>query len=397
MVKSNSRLRYLFEVYYCKTATRQEIDELFELVKSELYSDEIIELIQEFGLQNADNQSVFSTVETSMIYQKINLALRKPKLISFPSRKNLFRISAVAASVLFVIAGYFILKQRKIKNESDLVAKAQKFDYSPGKQGAILTLANGTQINLDTVTDGQLKLKGGVIVTKKGGRLIYHSSSSVKEEILNTVNTPRGRQYELVLSDGTKVWLNTESSITYLNTFKVNERVVSITGEVYFEVAHNPKAPFRVNFKSPDGRDGMIEVLGTHFNVNSYADEKNVKATLVEGKVRVFSHPNNLYLEPGQQAEIEKAGRLVKNNNVDVMEVIAWKNGYFEFNNEDITSVMRQVSRWYDIKVVYSGKIQPREFAGKIGRDLSLTQVLKILDNYGIHSKIENDKLILYN
>ncbi|RXM47846.1 FecR family protein [Flavobacterium sp. YO12] len=298
---------------------------------------------------------------------------------------NLFRWKRLmlAASFLLMIGvgSYFVFK--KDNNHSSKLASHKAEDKKPGKTGAILTLSNGSKIVLDSVGNGLLANQNNTTVSKKNGGLVYDANSGA-QVVYNTMTTPRAHQYHLELSDGTKVWLNASSSITFPTSFAGNERKVKITGEVYFEVAKDKKKPFRVLVN-----DMQINVLGTHFNVNAYQDEATVNTTLLEGSVLITEKSKKILLKPGQQAQKQKSGVIVVNNDVNTDEVLGWKNGLFYFEEANLQTVLRQLSRWYDVDVVYENGVPTRSFAGEIQRDLNLSQVLRILEKNKVHFKIE--------
>lgn len=298
---------------------------------------------------------------------------------------NLFRWKRLmlAASFLLMIGvgSYFVFK--KDNNHSSKLASHKTEDKKPGKTGAILTLSNGSKIVLDSVGNGLLANQNNTTVSKKNGGLVYDANSGA-QVVYNTMTTPRAHQYHLELSDGTKVWLNASSSITFPTSFAANERKVKITGEVYFEVAKDKKKPFRVLVN-----DMQINVLGTHFNVNAYQDEATVNTTLLEGSVLITEKSKKILLKPGQQAQKQKSGVIVVNNDVNTDEVLGWKNGLFYFEEANLQTVLRQLSRWYDVDVVYENGVPTRSFAGEIQRDLNLSQVLRILEKNKVHFKIE--------
>jgi ferric-dicitrate binding protein FerR (iron transport regulator) len=255
-------------------------------------------------------------------------------------------------------------------------------DVEPGGQKAVLTLSDGSTIVLDNAGNGQIAQQGQTQVIKLGNGEIQYKSGNQKtgarEVVFNTMSTPRGGQYQLVLPDGSKVWLNSESSITYPVMFSHQERKVKITGEAYFEVAKDKTKPFRV-----ETGDMKVEVLGTHFNVKAYADEGPTKTSLLEGSVKVDMQ----VLKPGQ-AFIN--GRIVPTN---VEQDVAWKNGIFNFNNENLTQVMKQLARWYDLDIVYPDGVPQKEYGGEIGRNLKLNQVLKGLENSGVHFELNGKRV----
>lgn len=314
-----------------------------------------------------------------------------------------FRVAAAAAVLLLMVGGFWLYESRKPEMGSRESASAMpRKDVLPGHNGAVLTLSNGQKIVLDSAGNGQLAKDANVAVIKKDGEIIYRGKTN--EIVYNTISTAKGRQWQLTLPDGTKVWLNAASSIQYPLSFTGSERKVEITGEAYFEVVHNAKMPFRVYINTPSGDGGIIEDIGTHFNVNAYSDESNIKTTLLEGSVRVSTghhsslvNPNSsLTLLPGEQAQVNakaKSVKLVKD--ADVMQAVAWKNGVFAFTDANLPAVMRQLSRWYNVEVEYAGAIPSGEFSGKIGKNLTLAQVLKGLTSTRVNFRIENSNKII--
>ncbi|KAF2328616.1 FecR family protein [Flavobacterium daemonense] len=292
-----------------------------------------------------------------------------------------------AASVLFVVGlGTYFLFQNDSKHLKVLASKKIN-DKDAGKTGAILTLSNGSKIVLDSVGNGLLANQNNTTISKTNGGLVYEANNDA-QVVYNTMTTPRARQYHLELSDGTKVWLNASSSITFPTSFAANERKVAITGEVYFEVAKDKTKPFKVVVN-----DMQINVLGTHFNVNAYEDEATVNTTLLEGSVLITEKSKKIILKPGQQAQKQKSGVIAVNDNVNLDEAIGWKNGLFYFENANLQLVLRQLSRWYDVDIVYENGVPSRAFEGEIQRDLKLSQVLRILEKNKVHFKIE-DKIL---
>ncbi|HEX9151453.1 MAG TPA: FecR domain-containing protein [Flavobacterium sp.] len=290
---------------------------------------------------------------------------------------------ALAASILLVmgIGTLFFIKN---SNESPVVVTSRLADdKEPGKTGAILTLSNGSKIVLDSVGNGLVANQNNTTVSKKNDGVVYTAGSGA-QVVYNTMTTPRARQYNLELSDGTKVWLNASSSITFPTSFAANERKVILTGEAYFEVAKDKTRPFRVAVN-----DMQVNVLGTHFNINAYDDEAAVNTTLLEGSVLLTEKGKQVLLKPGQQAQKQKSGAIVINDNVNLEEVMGWKNGVFYFDNASLQTVLRQVSRWYDVDVVFEKGIPTRTFEGEIQRNLQLSQVLKILEKNKVHFKID--------
>jgi len=266
-------------------------------------------------------------------------------------------------------------------------------DIAPGKNAAMLTLANGEVINLSDAKNGILALEQQINIRKTGdGQVIYSAGISSEALVYNTMNTPRAGKYTLTLADGTIATLDAESSITYPVAFGKKERRVKMTGQVYFQVVHNADQPFRVDVK-----DQMIEDLGTEFNINAYDDEAIMKTTLIEGSARVIYHGSSALLSPGQQAAIHRGAEKISVNKVDTEEATAWKNGYFLFNNEPLESVMRKISRWYDVDVVYPSVAPIGEsYLGSITRYSNVSKVLQMLEITGdVKFRIEGKKIIV--
>ncbi|QNK64279.1 FecR family protein [Pedobacter sp. PAMC26386] len=304
------------------------------------------------------------------------------------------RVASAAAIFITLSAGiYFFTKKTDITPQLSVNQRGD--DVMPGGNKAILKLSDGSQIVLDNAKNGLLTQQGNSAVTKlANGQLVYNKTKGKPGVVLyNTMTTPRGGQYKLTLPDGTNVWLNAASSITYPTTFIGKQRNVSITGEAYFEVAKNREKPFYVKSSSQ-----TIQVLGTHFNINAYEDEHDVKTTLLEGCVKVSLNNTagsaGMTIKPNEQTILSK-GNLSKST-VDVDDIVAWKNGETTFNEANIKSVMRQIARWYDIEVSFNGNIpEERLFTGEISRNARLSEVLKILELSKINFKIEGKKLIV--
>lgn len=302
---------------------------------------------------------------------------------------------AAAAVVVLATGGYYwYAQQQKAASLVKNIPAAPKEDMLPGGDKAILTLSDGTSITLDSAANGAIARQGNAAVVKRAdGELEYQLNGTAPAIALqNTVRTPRGGQYRIILPDGTRVWLNAASSISYPTVFTGKERRVQVTGEVYLEVAKDAGKPFHVGI---DGRSS-VEVLGTRFNVNAYADEADIRVTLLEGSVQMES----AVLKPGEQGIAAKNN--TGNNNtitidrkVDTDAVMAWKNGLFSFQHADIRTVLRQLSRWYDADVEFRGRVPNMEFGGEIERGLPLSDVLRNLESFGVKFKIENKTIIV--
>jgi transmembrane sensor len=311
-----------------------------------------------------------------------------------------WRIPAAAAVFLLIASSIFFIFNPKNKKQelakTELNRPTPVNDIAPGGNKAVLTLADGSSIVLDSAANGTLTQQGNIKVQKlDNGQLAYTVNGKQvtenDEAFYNTISTPRGGQYQVTLADGTQVWLNAASSIRFPVVFTGAERKVEITGEVYFEVSKNAAIPFKVKTAASE-----VVVLGTHFNVNAYDDEAAVKTTLLEGSVKIIAAGQPIkYLQPGQQSAINKQGTITVLNNADIEEALAWKNGRFQFNSADLKSILRQISRWYDVDVVYKGNVN-LHFTGQLTRNDNVSKVFEELVLTGeVHFKIEGKKIIV--
>lgn len=334
------------------------------------------------------------------------------EIFEISTTRRFLTFTRVAAAILIILTTGILLYYMRNSTPAPIAnaikpGLQRKNAIVPGGSKALLTLADGSTIILDSAGSGALAIQGNTKVVKLAdGRIIYDASQKVaggKQQVAyNVLSTPRAAQYELILPDGTKVWLNAASSIKYPTAFTGKERVVEITGEVYFEVAKvfahhsgpgNNKQekvmPFRVKAKGMD-----VEVFGTHFNVNAYDEEQTIRTTLLEGSVKVISGSRQVFIKPGEQAKLYTSGAL-NIEHANLSETIAWKNGLFQFENASIQTVMRQVARWYDVEVVYEGQVTTDRFQGKLYRNTDISQLLKILELSGARFKIEGKKIIV--
>jgi len=325
------------------------------------------------------------------------------------ARRMLFQRPAVrwaaAAVVLLAIAGWWLIGPVNDGGGTKPVAvQAMAQDVLPGGNKAVLTLAGGQRMVLDSMHTGIVAQQGGAHIDKLADGALSYRPGGGAAAVFNTLSTPRGGQYRLTLADGTNVWLNAASSITYPTAFSGKERRVTVSGEAYFEVAKDKARPFYVKVGEME-----VAVLGTSFNINGYADDADIRTTLLEGGVRVNAGKGNAVLRPGQQAVVPAVGqvagaggqiaaagkKIAVEKDVDIAQVMAWKNGVFNFNNMSLQQVMSQLSRWYDVDIAYQGKPEAKRFGGKIGRNLNLSEVLGGLKDMGLHFKIEGKKLIV--
>lgn len=325
----------------------------------------------------------------SLIHAKIGVAKPKAGRILLNNWK---RLSIAASVILIAGAATFLYFNNSSANNTNIASiqkpAKQKNDAAPGHDNAMLTLADGSTIILDSAANGELAQEGNMKVLKIDGQITYAGNSEADRVIYNTMTTARGNQYQLQLADGSKVWLNAASSIRFPTAFTGNERKVEITGEAYFEVAKNPSRPFKVLVASPAG--GMeVEVLGTHFNINAYDDEAAVKTTLAEGKVKVTTGRSLVMLQPSQQAVLNKENQQLKAMQANLEKELAWRMGMFEFQDDDLLAVMRQLSRWYDVDVSFSGAVSKKLYTGSIRRQATLSQAFQILKLAGVSYTLE--------
>ena len=300
-------------------------------------------------------------------------------------RQAWFRYASAAVLVItFSILTWMIIKPAGQQQTSSNATTPVPV-IPAGTDKAVLQLADGKTIQLDS-TSGQIIHDGNLNVNNNSGKLNYDGVSSKVE--WHTLSTPRGGQYNLRLPDGTEVWLNAASSITFPNSFTGNERLVKITGEVYFEVAQQKDQPFKVDINGK----ASVEVLGTHFNINAYADEPYIATTLTEGAVKMTDRQQSAVLSPGQQARINTKGmNVLKNADTDL--VLAWKNGLFRFEAASIEEVLRQLARWYDVDIVMEQNDPDILFSGEINRNLTLMQALIVLDKMGVRFSLQGRSL----
>jgi hypothetical protein len=359
-------------------------------------------------------------LKQSVAQEQINPAIgemleaKLPFILNRPQKRSLLRslqtpwVRYAAAIIILLGAGVYFLQGKHSPRVASVKHPTPKIDVAPGRQGAILTLADGSTVVLDSLGNGLVATQSGTKVLLHNGQLAYNADGSSSSQMAyNRMATPKGRQFQLVLPDGTKVWLNAASSLRYPTIFSNKERTVEITGEAYFEVAKlvNPSTGQRVPFNVKVNDQTEIQVLGTHFNINSYDDENTVNTTLLEGSVRIVSRGEKAVLVPGQQAQVAMPSavkdqtqgapgiKIVPDANVE--KVMAWKNGVFDFQDASLEEVMRQLQRWYNIDVVYEKGVPKLEFIGRMGRDLSLASVLNGLEMSKVHFRIEEGRRLV--
>lgn len=313
----------------------------------------------------------------SILKAKINGGKTERKTIPF------YRYIAAAIILVSIsfITYYAVSPKKEILTKAEV---ANVLDALPGSDKAILTLADGSKVVLDDHAKSNISKSSFLTISKtENGQLIYkviaNGDINSSKIAYNTIETPRGGQYQVVLPDGTKVWINAASSLKYPEIFRGNERKVELTGEAYFEVAKNKTLPFRVMSKNQE-----VEVLGTHFNINTYMDDKSIKTTLLEGSIKISNQKSVKILSAGEQAVIADygLGAIIVNPNIDTDNETAWKNGQFRFNNAGLKSILNQLERWYDIDIDYA-TVPDRRFNGMVPRNAKLSEVLNMLSLTG--------------
>lgn len=388
---SSSALKSLLEQYLTGTLSEEDFKRLWLTLKDrESEADwlsaieEAIRIKTQTGLSDPHKAEEALAKIKARIYEEENRVQHSPRIVRLYTDNK--RIFAYAAAVIVVIISTVVYLQyypdNNIQSQTADIIQPQH-DVEPGGEKAVLTLADGSTIVLDNATDGKIAQQGHMQVIKlPDGKIQYKAvNSGDNEEVsFNTMSTPRGGQYQLILPDDSKVWLNAESSITYPTAFVGNERRVKIIGEVFFEVAKDKTKPFRVQTG-----DMEVEVLGTQFNIKAYPDEGPTKTSLLEGSVKI----DRQVLKPG---EAFMNGHIVP---TDIDQDVAWKNGIFNFNNQNLAQVMMQLARWYDLELVYPAGIPQKEYGGEIGRNLKLGQVLKGLENSGVQFQLIGKRVVI--
>lgn len=397
------RINYLFGKYVDKTASLSERDELMQYIYT-APEEEIVSLLEE-AYQFPDlDEEMFTTVQRTKMLDAIlpdnNSAdvAPEPKKVFF-SKSIVLKFTTVAALLLVTLTiGFLFYKDRTKSVDSDLVQQTLGEDILPGENRATLRLANGDMISLNDIPTGNVVEQQGVVVTKtEDGQLLYqvhatdNNAQAVDEVELtyHIITTPKGGQYQVLLPDGTKVWLNAASSLKYPPLFSKTERRVELTGEGYFEVAPNKLSPFIVQTENQS-----VKVLGTHFNINAYKDTRNTSTTLLEGSVMIdyssSEKRNSQLLKPGQQAVLNGEHRLAVKT-VDLSNAVAWKNGLFYFENTPVEQVLAEFARWYNFDFEFEDGVPDINLWGSVYRNVNAAEALEILDYFNLKYRLIKD------
>lgn len=401
MESKKDRVSQLMQQYLQNQLTADEYGELWGLLNENPEENSFTEELQMLWQDARTEQAIIPAAEWDQKMRLLKDKLKAEVALEPAMPKKVLPIhkywwAAAAVLFIFISSAVYFLVNTNTNDNSALVninnSAAPEDDRLPGGDKAMLTLADGSQIVLDSAGNGILAEQGNTkIIKQQDGQLVYNAAGAGTDVIAyNTLTTPRGGQYKITLPDGSKVWLNAASSLKYPAAFTGNDRKVEITGEAYFEVAKDASKPFKVQVNQME-----VEVLGTHFNINGYGDEEVIRTTLLEGSVKINTAAGSNLLKPGQQAQLQKTGRIKLINDADLEETMAWKDGNFQFENSDIKTVMRQLSRWYDVEIEYKGTVS-KHFIGTISRDVNLSKVLAMLQQTGeVKFKIEGKKVVV--
>ncbi|MFT4093765.1 MAG: FecR family protein [Niabella sp.] len=397
----SDRIAQLFSKYVSNTISREELDELLLGIADTENAAVVERALYKVWSENTAADPVYSKEEWDELFDAHYLKLsgatiKKSKLTLLPGGLIKVAASLLAIVLCAAMVYYFIRKDNRSLMDRKETIVQQNNDIMPGGNNAVLTLSNGQQFILNDVPAGNVVKQQNLSVTKmKNEQLVFSYDSSVKGDVpepdtgLNTVSTPRGGKYQVNLSDGTKIWLNSLTVLSFPAVFNGQTRKVKLSGEAYFEVAKNEKMPFVV-----ESGTQTVRVLGTHFNIKAYSDEKETQTTLLEGRVEVAAGNHKVVMKPGQRARLND--NIIRVAYTDVYEAIDWKNGFIDLNDEDIKTVMQKISRWYDVDIQYQGNISDVKLGGAVSRDADISKVLEVLEATGAaHFKIEKRRIIV--
>ncbi|SOD18407.1 FecR family protein [Pedobacter xixiisoli] len=369
---TNNRLAELFQKYIDKSITEEEYAELFVYIRNPETKEQVLAFMDEHN-KKVQSDAFVHEIDWDGMYENIT----NPKKSGGNKRIAIWKYAAAAAVVVLASVTFLYLGTEKDK----VSPLAYKNDVSPGKEKAILTLADGSQIVLENNAAKQLATQGDISIERDAnGQIVYLVKGNLEDDLqkINVLSTPAGGKFSVVLSDGSKVWLNASSSIKFPAAFGKDHRKVEIKGEAYFEIEKDKNRPFYVVNGSSE-----IKVLGTHFNVMAYPDEYRSELTLLEGSVQFTKNGHSEILKPGRQILYTENNRETKQLEANIEEVMAWKNDLFVFNNTDIDEVMKELVRWYDVKVKFEGEKPDISFTGVIPRNTNVSKVLKTLELTG--------------
>ena len=390
-------LKDLFVKYLNGTISPEEFERLYAMMQEENASDQLDGLLEQtfsdpsYAVdENLDKAAIFAGLLERVEEAPSGMPERQgerdiAEITPAPVIRQLHgsrRRWIAAAALILLTTGAFLLYRWSGKSGGQMAQTENRLvmDVPPGKDGAILTLADGRQVSLDSMANGLLQPEGSVQLRKEDGQISYRADGNAGASLYNTITTPRGRQFRLILSDGTRVMLNAASSIRYPTVFSGKERKVFVNGEAYFETAQDKERPFIV-----EGSRAEVQVLGTSFDISDYSDEPYMNTTLLTGAVRLGAGSDGAQLMPGQQGEIDRASGKLSVRQVDTTQVTAWIKGMLALNSGDLATEMRQVARWYDVDIVFAGKPSDIRIGGMIHRNVNLSILLEFLKENGLH------------
>ncbi|MDO3628347.1 FecR family protein [Mucilaginibacter sp. BT774] len=398
------RLKSLIVQYFNNSISSEDCIELLKYLNSADPAE--LDGLTDIEFSSLDDGPEFKDSQSQAVLNRIKADPRftqtsehngsdRPHIVKFYRRRL---VQMAAAILIFLTAGLIVFSNRKTRTTNQVTKNSPPAVIKPGGDKAILTISGGKTILLDSAANGLVATTGaGEILKTQSGRIIYKTVASGSVTALtaniefNTLTTPRGGEYQLELPDGTKVWLDAASSISYPVAFTGNSRRVKLTGQAYFEVTKNKEKPFYVDVNHTE-----IKVLGTHFNISAYNDDQAITTTLLEGAVQVTNNNSLSILKPGQQAVVQSGSNAIVVSDANINNVMAWKNGYFIFNDDNIASIMRKVSRWYNVDVEYRGNYNDQQFGGTFYRSKSISELLAHLEKIGkVHFKISGRRIIV--
>jgi transmembrane sensor len=387
-MEKKNRLKFILERFNEGSANAAELTELEQL----LNDPELLSQLDELWDKIPANANFFDEGRTEAMLAGIEE--RNHQLQQQQARKRRM-VFAIAASITILLTATILYLNISSDEPSSVIATTTPGkipSIAPGEDKAMLVLADGSTIYLEGSDNKTIPVQGNTQITRINGQVVYVSKDAQANApvLYNTLKTPRGGQYQLQLADGSKVWMNAGSSLYFPASFNGKERMVQLTGEAYFEIAKDAQRPFRVMVN-----DMQVNVLGTHFNIMAYDNEVATAVTLLEGAVSVERNHESVKLRPGQQAQSADHSTIKVLNDIDPEEAVAWKNGFFITNHTSLPVLMRQIERWYNVEVVYEGKVPNKQFGGKIPRKSDLKEVLEVLELSKVYTKVEGNKVTI--
>ncbi|HJT74610.1 MAG TPA: FecR domain-containing protein [Chitinophaga sp.] len=380
-MSSTSYYEELLQRYLDGQCSAAEVKELYTWLKTSGSHRPLLTAMQREFEQVMNTRHEIPSELSDRIETRLLQDISREKIIPLHKR---FRLGWAAAAAVLLLAGaiYYMYNASTGKGPVAGLVQEDTADIAPGRNKAVLTLSNGDEVTLDSAGN-QVISQGQTVIRQRNGQLHYAAGAD-DAVVYNTLTVPRGGQFNIILPDGSHVWLNAASSLKYPTAFKEGQRMVELQGQGYFEVSPNAKQPFFVKVNNME-----VLVLGTRFDVMAYPDENSINTTLIEGLVKVNQHK----LQPGQQAVLDPATGAMTIRAADVEQVIAWKTGFFEFDNARLSDILRQLSRWYDIDISYNQEEPDRRLGGRISRNLPLSDILHMLEENGPKFTLSGRKL----